>query len=47
LAYLLGVRHAVERSGHDYNGPMFADALQLCEPALEAFDTLANEWTRP
>ena len=34
MAYLLGVRHAVERADHDYNGPMFAEALQLCAPAL-------------
>lgn len=35
-ALLLGVRHAVERRGDDYNGPLVEEALQLCRAAVEA-----------
>ena len=35
-AFLLGVRHAVERAGDDYNGPMVAEARDLCQAAIAA-----------
>ena len=35
-AYLLGVRHAVERADSDYSGPLFREALGLCPAAIEA-----------
>jgi hypothetical protein len=35
-AFLLGVRHAVERAGDDYNGPMVAEARELCNAAIAA-----------
>ena len=35
-AYLLGVRHAVERADSDYTGPHFRSALGLCPAAIEA-----------
>lgn len=35
-AYLLGVRHAVERADSEYNGPLFRQALGLCPAAIEA-----------
>ena len=35
-AYLLGVRHAVERADSDYTGPLFRQALGLCPAAIEA-----------
>ena len=44
-AFLLGVRHRVERADHDYNGPMFNEALCLCPAALEAFRTVSKRWT--
>ena len=44
-AFLLGVRHADERAGHDYNGPMYQRAIDLCPAALEAFDQAAKKWT--
>lgn len=37
-AFMLGVRHAVEQAGTDYNGPMVAEALRLCEAAIAAND---------
>ena len=37
-AFLLGVRHAVEQAGTDYNGPKVAEALRLCEAAIAAND---------
>ena len=37
-ALMLGVRHAVEQAGTDYNGPMVAEALRLCEAAIAAND---------
>jgi len=36
IARLLGVRHAVERANHHYNGPMVREARTLCEAALAA-----------
>jgi len=35
-ALLLGVRHAVERRGDDYNGPIVEEARQLCAAAIAA-----------
>lgn len=35
-AFLLGVRHAVERMGDDYNGPIVEEARALCRAAIEA-----------
>jgi hypothetical protein len=44
-AYLLGVRHAIDRADHDYNGPMFRRAMEACPAALAAFDDAAKRWT--
>jgi hypothetical protein len=41
-AMLLGVRHAVERAGDDYTGPMVAEARTLCCAAVVA----SNSHTR-
>lgn len=35
-AFLLGVRHAVERASTDYNGPQVAKARALCNAAIDA-----------
>ena len=35
-ALLLGVRHAVERRGDDYNGPTVEKARELCTAAIAA-----------
>jgi hypothetical protein len=35
-ALLLGVRHAIERRGDDYTGPIVETARQLCEAAIAA-----------
>ncbi len=43
-AFLLGVRHKIERSEHSYNGPMFSQALDLCPDAIAAFETAAMKW---
>lgn len=37
-AFMLGIRHAVERAGTEYNGPMVEEARQLCGPAIAAND---------
>lgn len=37
-AFLLGVRHAIERAGTDYNGPMVTEAAELCRAAVAAND---------
>ena len=37
-AFLLGVGHAVERAGTDYNGPMVEEARELCRAAVAAND---------
>lgn len=35
-ALLLGVRHAVERRGDDYNGPLVEECRKLCDAAIAA-----------
>jgi hypothetical protein len=35
-ALLLGVRHAIERRGDDYTGPIVEEAAALCRVAVEA-----------
>jgi len=35
-AFMLGVRHAIERAGTDYNGPMVTEAAELCRAAVAA-----------
>lgn len=37
-ALMLGVRHAIERAGTDYCGPMVANARALCTAAIAAND---------
>lgn len=37
-AFLLGVRHACERAGTEYNGPQVEEARQLCPAAIAAND---------
>lgn len=36
MAFLLGVRHAVERADTEYNGPMVERARELCHAAIAA-----------
>ena len=43
-AYLLGVRHAVERADSDYTGPLFRDALAACPAAMDAYKSAAARW---
>lgn len=38
LALLLGVRHADERAGDTYTGPMVASARRMCDAAMSASD---------
>jgi len=35
-ALLLGVRHAIERRGDDYNGPLVEQCRALCDAAIAA-----------
>lgn len=35
-ALMLGVRHAVERRGDDYNGPLVEECAELCRAAVAA-----------
>lgn len=35
-ALMLGVRHAVERRGDDYNGPLVEECRTLCDAAIAA-----------
>jgi hypothetical protein len=35
---MLGVRHAVEQQGTDYNGPAAMEAAGLCREAVAAID---------
>lgn len=35
-ALLLGVRHAIERRGDDYNGPLVEECRTLCDAAIAA-----------
>lgn len=37
-ALFLGVRHAIERRGDDYNGPRVERAAELCRAVVEAID---------
>lgn len=39
-AYLLGVRHAVERADR----PLFRDALDACPAAMDAYNSAAARW---
>lgn len=38
MAFMLGVRHAVERRGDEYNGPLVEECRKLCEAAMTAND---------
>ena len=44
-AYLLGVRHAVERADHEYNGPMFKRAMDAAPAAIAAYKATVKRWT--
>jgi hypothetical protein len=45
MAYMLGVRHAVERADHDYNGPMFREALAAAAASNDANEAMNRRET--